>query len=323
MRLLFSASDFGATRLLPLPAPLLELKFAARALRRGIATPWGERWRRRALSAFPITTPPGRAVVSHFSWALSPTVLGDDFAAGMDTMEHLTARQARAELSVFDRGPTEGAGAPPYLRHAISGDREATKRLGRATSRAYSAVLEPFWPDVQAAYRLESTRCAQLLAQHGVRAALRMIIPGSRWADDCLEVDGPQQRTVALRGRGLILAPVLFWAGAPLVGDVGDHPVVLAYPAATELRIAGGSESDSLAAILGATRAAVLRGLVDEQTTSEIALHLGISLASTSEHATALRNAHLISSRRNGKSVLHCATVLGRNLLAINGIDVG
>jgi hypothetical protein len=53
--------------------------------------------------------------------------------------------------------------------------------------------------------------------------------------------------------------PVVFWTGPPLVGELDDQPVVLAYPAPAGLTFRVGSESDTLAAVLGSTRAAVLR----------------------------------------------------------------
>jgi hypothetical protein len=72
------------------------------------------------------------------------------------------------------------------------------------------------------------------------------------------------------------LTPVVFWTGPPLVGELDDQPVVLGYPTPAELTFRVGSESDTVAAILGSTRAAVLRLLADQHTTSDIARTLGI-----------------------------------------------
>ncbi|ORB49406.1 transcriptional regulator [Mycobacteroides saopaulense] len=318
LRLIFTANDLALTRFLPNPAPLLEMKFATRALRHGIRTPWGERWRCHALAAFPIAAAPERAVVSHFSWSLSPTVLGDNFDEGMQSIQELDQRQAQAELAVFGHGPTEGAGPPHYLRYAITGDRQATLALGRMTKDAYRAVLEPYWPDIQANHQIELVRQGRMMARNGVRVALSMIIPGARWNRDCLEIDSPQQRTITLRGRGIVLTPSVFWAGPPLVGELDEQPVVLAYPAPIDLTLSVGDESDPLAAILGSTRAAVLRVLADEHTTGDIARALGISPASASEHTSALRQARLVRSRRDGKTVIHDATALGLDLIDAN-----
>ncbi len=256
--------------------------------------------------------------MSHFSWSLSPTVLSENFDEGMQSIQELDRRQATAELAAFGRGPTEGAGAPHYLRHAIAGDREATLALGRMTKSAYRAVLEPYWPDIQANHQIELVRQGRMMARLGVRAALSKVIPGARWNGDCLEIDSPQRHTIALRGRGIVLTPSVFWAGPPLVGELGDQPVILAYPAPIDLTFSIDAESDPLAAILGSTRAAVLRVLTEEHTTGNIARSLGISPASASEHTSVLRQARLVRSRRDGKAVIHDATALGLDLIDAN-----
>ena len=176
----------------------------------------------------------------------------------------------------------------------------------------------PESPDIRANHHGELIRRGRLVADRGLRTALTATIPGSRWSGDCLEIDTPQERTVSLGGRGVVLTPVVFWTGPPLVGELGDQPVVLAYPAPAELTFRVGSESDTLAAILGSTRAAALPLLADEHTTGDIARTLGISPASASEHASALRAARLVDSRRDGKAVVHHATGLGGDLLDAN-----
>jgi DNA-binding transcriptional ArsR family regulator len=55
--------------------------------------------------------------------------------------------------------------------------------------------------------------------------------------------------------------------------------------------------------------------LVEHRTTSELALTLGISVASASTHAKTLRAAGLVATRRAGKAVRHVATPLGLRLL--------
>ena len=81
LRIMFTTDDFASTRFLPEPAPLPEMKFAARGLRHGIRTPWGERWRCAALGTMPISTGPMRELTAHFSWALTPTAV---LNAGLD-----------------------------------------------------------------------------------------------------------------------------------------------------------------------------------------------------------------------------------------------
>jgi DNA-binding transcriptional ArsR family regulator len=316
LRLVFTANDFASTQFLAQPAPALELKFAARALRQGVSTPWGERWRCRALAASPTSSVSTRMLTSHFSWSISPTMIEADLDESLEAAPGFSARQWRAELEQFRSCPN--VGDSPFVRYFLDGDRDAMLSLCRGMRKLFTTVLEPHWPDIRANHHGELVRRGRLVADRGLRAALTGTIPGSRWSGDCLEIDSPQERTVCMGGRGLVLTPVVFWTGPPLVGELGDLPVVLGYPAPAELTFRVGSESEPLAAVLGSTRAAVLRALSDEHTTGDIARTLGISPASASEHTSALRAARLVESRRDGKAVVHHATDLGVDLLEVN-----
>jgi DNA-binding transcriptional ArsR family regulator len=316
LRLVFTANDFASTQFLAQPAPALEIKFAARALHQGVSTPWDERWRYRALAASPTSSVPVRMLTSHFTWSISPTMISADLDESLEAAPRLSARQWRAELEQFRSCPN--VGVSPFIRYFLDGDREATLSLCRGMKNLFTTVLEPYWPDIRANHHGELVRRARLVADRGLRTALTATIPASRWSGDCLEIDSPQERTVCLGGRGMVLTPVVFWTGPPLVGELGDQPVVLAYPAPAELSFRAGSESDTLAAILGSTRAAVLRLLADEHTTGDVARTLGIGPASASEHTSALRAARLVDSRRDGKAVVHHATGLGVGLLDVN-----
>jgi DNA-binding transcriptional ArsR family regulator len=316
LRILFTADDLASTRFLPEPAPSLELKFAARGLRRGIRAPWGERWRRRALAAVP---QPARLAVrqlgSHFSWALSPTfAVSADLDEGLETFLGFGRDRVREEMALYFSAPNSGV----PMWNAFEGDRDAGRVLLHGTKAAFAAAVKPYWADVRANHHSELAQHGRLLAGRGVGDALTTVIPGASWRGDCLRIDSPQDHTVRLAGRGLVITPTAFWTGPPLVGELPDQPVLLSYPAPPALSIRAGTEPDSLAAILGATRAAVLRLLSTEHTTGDVARQLGISAASASEHSAALRAARLISSRRDGKAVIHRASPLGMDLIMLN-----
>jgi DNA-binding transcriptional ArsR family regulator len=321
LRIQFTADDLASTRFLAEPAPALELKFAVRGLRRGIRAPWGERWRGRASAAIPKSAWPAvRHLGGHFSWALTPTLaVGGDLDEGMDAFLGFGRERLREELALFFGAPNSGV--PALLRCAADGDRDAGRLLLHGTRTAFAATVQPYWADIRANHHHELAQHGRLLACRGVRAALTTVLPGARWRGDCLLIDSPQDHTVRLGGRGLVITPAAFWTGPPLVGALPDQPVLLAYAAPAELSIRAGAESDSLAAILGATRAAVLRLLTTEHTTGDIARQLGISAASASEHSAALRAARLVSSRRDGKAVIHRATGLALDLISLNTPD--
>ncbi|MDQ7909904.1 hypothetical protein RB614_35945 [Phytohabitans sp. ZYX-F-186] len=318
LQILFSPDDLASTRFLAEPAPILELKFAAVGLRRGIRAPWGARWRGHALAAIPMPARPAvRQIGGHFSWALSPTFAASaDLDEGMETTLGFSPERVRQEMALYFSAPNSGI--PLLPRYALEGDRDAGRVLVHGTKTVFTAAVQPYWADVRANHHSELAQHGRMLACRGVSAALSAVIPGARWRGDRLLIESPQDRTVRLDGRGLLITPTAFWTGPPLVGELPDQPVLLAYPAPAVLSIRVGAEPDSLAAVLGVRRAAVLRLLSTEHTTGDIARQLGISAASASEHSAALRAARMVSSRRDGKAVIHRATPLGLDLVRLN-----
>ena len=145
--------------------------------------------------------------------------------------------------------------------------------------------------------------------RHGTLAMLTNLHPDITW----------QPRTPPEgAGRGLILAPCLFGQQRAHGGPGADGTQVVIYPT-TDLDEAYTPPEDHLAALLGAGRAAVLRSLRVPASTSGLARRLGISAPMASNHATLLRNAGLVATTRDGKSVRHELTVVGRQLVEVNG----
>ncbi|MFE4861526.1 ArsR/SmtB family transcription factor [Streptomyces sp. NPDC056670] len=78
----------------------------------------------------------------------------------------------------------------------------------------------------------------------------------------------------------------------------------------------------ALAALLGTTRSQVLRQVAKRApaTTSEIVAALEVSAATVSHHTGVLGRSGLITTRRDGASVRHTLTPLGRSLLDAHGL---
>jgi DNA-binding transcriptional ArsR family regulator len=118
----------------------------------------------------------------------------------------------------------------------------------------------------------------------------------------------------------MLMMPSAFWTGPPVFVLNGERtPNVLVYAARPggpdHASSPGAAGNDSLATLIGSTRAAVLRALAEPCGTAGLAATTGISVASASEHAKALRDADLIQTRREGRSVRHSLTPLGRTML--------
>jgi DNA-binding transcriptional ArsR family regulator len=216
------------------------------------------------------------------------------------------ARQVRNDLATLPR-----PAASSWMLDLANGGLSARKDLASSLRDYHDHVLERLWPRIEHVVEADLRFRAWQLATKGVAATVDGLHPGIRWRDGTVEVDGPLDADVDLAGRGLKLMPSLWtrpgftvaWTQPTLV-----YPLVrFAWMAPTATK----SHRDPLAAVVGTTRARVLRALADEHTTSGLARALGISLTSASTHAAVLRDAGLVTSRRQGQSVRHTLTSLG------------
>ncbi|EDY58892.2 ArsR family transcriptional regulator [Streptomyces sviceus ATCC 29083] len=74
--------------------------------------------------------------------------------------------------------------------------------------------------------------------------------------------------------------------------------------------------SEALARLLGRQRAAVLAGLGDPASTTDLARRHGLAPSTVSAHLAVLREAGLLRSRRQGHRVLYGRTALGDAVVA-------
>ncbi|WP_344962505.1 winged helix-turn-helix domain-containing protein [Streptomyces thioluteus] len=114
--------------------------------------------------------------------------------------------------------------------------------------------------------------------------------------------------------------------GPPLICRPPGEPPALTYPAGpglppapSGLPPAPSGPADGLAAVLGRTRLDALLVLADEHSTTGLARRLGVSNATASSHAAALRGAGLITTARAGRAVVHRRTALGTLLVRRSG----
>lgn len=291
------------------PAPLLDLGLAVAALQR--REPVFARWARR--TRLPRTAGPLLELIP-------PTALGPLFLdpvtttldEGLDRVRATPYEIARKELTAKCR--------PTGLPRRLAGrDAGAWRTLADALRAGHDAIVAPEAARIRACFDADLAWRRRILTEQGVGAALASVYPGSRWAGGTLLFDVPRDAAFTADGRGVTLMPSAFWTGGPMFNRHPDGSMLLVYPALTPLPLADPSPDDALSALLGRTRAAVLSLLLEHRTTGDLARALGISPASASAHAKALRAAGLVVTHRTGKSVRHSATALGRELLSRAG----
>ena len=206
-------------------------------------------------------------------------------------------------------------------------DGTARYELAQATRAAYRALVAPYWRRIQACLHAEQVARGRVLALGGPERLLASI-QGEliRWRPPVLEVYMCGDIDLHLEGRGLTLVPSVFVGAVPsLHQNPNDETAapVLVLPVSDERDRHGHlwdgpkDRTMALAALVGRNRAAVLHAIAEGGTTTEVASRVGISLAAASQHASVLRGAGLIITRRQGSSVLHVLTPLGAELLQV------
>ncbi|MFI9049208.1 helix-turn-helix domain-containing protein [Streptomyces sp. NPDC053427] len=323
IRIHFAADAFARVRFAPRPAPLQELNVALMKMCLPDDALLFGRWRQRLLRSLPPAVGPLRDLVPAGQAPLFIDVFSDSLGTGLDAVRATPPALVRSEIERVNAD--RPSPPPPWIRDLHRGDADAWQLLRRAQHAAFDTALRPVWPLIQDLHRAEFTRHALTVAEHGIGAALAELAPAARLRGNIWEFEAPYDRDIAVQGRDLVLVPTFHWTGPPLFSDLPDRPLYLTYPAGTGLPLTApganhaGDAGDALSGVLGRTRVDILHRLADAHTTSQLAGRLGVSNATASAHAAALRAAGLITTVRAGRAVLHRRTALGSLLVQRGG----
>ena len=327
VRVNFTADDLARTRFSAAPPPLLETELAWLELRRAGLARGRSRlrpWLREARGVFPAAARPLLDLLGpRPPW---PTFLDSpapDLDEALDFVRATPRSLLREELPCT--WANRPARPPGWLRNLADGDAEALEVVVRALRAFHDAVVAPRWDGVVSSFHGDVARRMPVLAAGGHQALFDTLHEQLRWRDDGLDRQGIDLE-YELGGTGLLLIPSAFWSGRPVfaIGDGTRLGNALIYGAQPNGHSFGPDQAgtDHLAALLGPTRATVLRALAEPHSTAELAGEVGISPASASEHAKVLRDANLIETRRQGRSVRHSLTPLGRTMVGQLPVDL-
>ncbi|MET7574304.1 helix-turn-helix domain-containing protein [Streptomyces sp. NPDC005492] len=325
LRIHFTDADLVRTRVAAVPDPLWEIcaslhRFQSRHGRWAYAD-----WYRTAgarLNTADLTRTlrtlllPLVPRATYFPDFLTPPEAAEGLDAGLEAILATPRHRVLDEVGALART----SGAPAWALRLGAGDMR--KELVQAMRTYYDTVIAPHSEHIQARVEAERSARARAVLDRGVDGIVQNLGPSLRWQRPVLHAAYPEDRDLYLNGRGILLVPSYFCWGNPVTfSDTALDPVLF-YSLSHEphhTTLPGDlSSGASLAALLGRTRAAVLRGVATGATTGELARAAGVSASSASQHATALRDAGLIVSHRHAASVLHTLTPLGAALLRAN-----
>jgi DNA-binding transcriptional ArsR family regulator len=196
--------------------------------------------------------------------------------------------------------------------------------IAEALWQYWTVAVEPYWPRIRAVLDADVAYRARRLARGGIEALLSDLHPGLELAEHAINVRSNAGHEHELGGSGLVLVPCVF-AWPYVMADVGacNAPSITYGPRGVgdlwptaELPAPDG---DTLAALLGRSRAAILLAVGLPKSTSDLAHELGQSMPAVSAHLGVLRRAGLVTSWRAGRRVLYQRTPLAASVVAACG----
>lgn len=257
---------------------------------------------------------------AYFPDFLTPMQDAADLDTCVEAVLSTSPHRLRAEVGRLQ--PT-GSPATWWLDDLARGRSAALRQLGNAVRVYFRSLLEPRLRTIESGLRTERAEAAQCYLRSGPEGLLRWLSPVASWEPPVLAVNYPFDRDLHLDGRGLVLIPNYFCVFHPVtLADPALRPVLmLPIRTASRLLTGGHGSGDHVSALLGTTRASLLRSVVDGSTTTQLAKVIGVAPATISHHTAVLRDAGLITTHRHENFATHTITPLGLQLLTAGPVD--
>lgn len=246
----------------------------------------------------------------------------------LSLLAEMPAEVMRKDLEDVWRGDQMPLAAQNLVAQGAAGPR----CLAEALWRYWSVAIEPHWQVMRAVLDDDVAHRAGELTNHGVVGLLGDVHPEISVQGEVLQIDKKKHRGHRehhdLAGAGMLLVPSVFVWPNVIFATGSSGPPSLTYPARGTGNLWSGSEAprtveNTLGALLGRSRAAILSQLTLPYSTTELALKLGQSPPSISQHLSVLRQSGLVISWRSRRSVLYRRTELATSLIEASGYATG
>jgi len=307
-----SAADLARIRFVV--SPVAELVWSTVALRKPHRRWMHGSWRDRVAPRVPAcdllrAMTSGRRYLPDFLLPVTPEAR-PSLASELAVVAGTDPDRALAEVRRID---VRSAPLDAFLRDPVGGLRRLVEQMHEYFERA----LADDWARLRALAEADVTYRAARIADHGAIGLFADLHSEVRWYGGRVSTRVGTGNLGALGERPAVLIPTAFaWPNASSSSEVTDG-WRLCYPprGVGTLWAAATKPAPALTALLGATRAGVLRALGVPRSTGEVAVLLRITAPTASHHLSVLRAAGLATSRRQGRHTTYVRTVLGDHLV--------
>jgi len=330
IRFRLSAEDLAETRFAF--SPVWELVLAVRALqdpaKHALHIPWAARGRRAIdgldLSLLLAVSPP-RGYMPDFITP-PPETPFSVFDEELERVRSTPPDQVRHDMAVFRQNADEVASAADEIDADPAG---GAHRIADQMQRFWNVTLAADWPRIRALLEGDVLYRARRLALGGAPSLFADLHDGFSWDGTILSIEKNHSCahhgndvTIDCGGRGLVLIPAVFaWPGFVTMIDEPWQPTVCYAPRgiANLWESEPADTSGVMDALIGDTRAEILRTLEIPMTTSEMAMRLGVTAGAVSQQLAVLKRAGVVEADRVGRGVYSRLTPLGQSLLELLG----
>lgn len=322
LRVHFSSGDLGRVRLATAVDPMWEIVLSLQRLQTSAGALLYDGWLKSARQS--LDSRSGRATLHvltsiaprqrYFPDFLTPAESQQGLESGLDAVRSAPRARLTAELEKVCR--YRGRRTPPWMAPIANAERRAMASLGAMLDGYYRGAIAPHLRQIESAVAADRAIRSRAMAAGGVDGLFASF--DASWDEGVLRLPYPSEVDIHLRGRGVTFVPSYFCWGKPVALSDQDLPPVVVYP--IEHQVGAWRETGrSLRSLLGSTRAEMLSRISDGATTGQLAAALGVTPGAATHHTAVLREAGVITTVRQGRSVVHAITPLGEALLTGSG----
>lgn len=245
-----------------------------------------------------------------------------DFEAELGRVAATPTDEVIREVTSYARHLEENGGGPlpEAARLLLDDPASGLSRLVAALRSYWDAALDEHWARIRTLLEGDVLYRARRLALEGAEGLFQDLHQVVSWKDGNLLLDKKFDAEVWLNGRGLVFVPSAFsWPELSVIIEEPWQPTILFPPrgVANLWETDGATTDSSLDALLGRTRAAIVRSLDVPMTTSELARRVGVTPGAVSQQLGQLRRAGVIEAQRTGRGVYSRLTPLGTSLVGL------